>query len=55
MSVINNRFFIIRSNVEIHGMEYAIKHESKRLMRVGMGSVASKAQARLTVAYALKR
>lgn len=55
MSVIDNKHFIIRSNVEVHGKEYAIRHEANRLVRIGMSRKAADKQAKLTIEYAMKR
>lgn len=55
MSVIDNKHFIIRSNVEVHGYLFAVTHEANRLVRIGMNKKAAAWQAKLTVEYAMKR
>lgn len=55
MSVIDNKHFVIRSNVEVHGPAFAVRHEAKRLIRIGMNKKAAMLQAISTVRYAMKR
>ena len=56
-----NKLFVIRSNVEVHGEYFALVHETKRLMRTighkGMSYEhrrAIKRQAHLNVLHAVK-
>lgn len=57
----NNKLFVIRSNVEVHGKYFAWMHETKRLMRAighkGMSFEhrhAIERQAYLNVLHAIK-
>ncbi len=57
----DNKLFVIRSNVEVHGERFAWLHEAKRLMRTighkGMSyehRLALKRQAYLNVLHAIK-
>ena len=56
-----NKLFVIRSNIEVHGEYFALVHETKRLMRTighkGMSYEhrrAIKRQAHLNVLHAVK-